>query len=97
MVLIHGDKRVLLNSISRIRDFLQSELKLTLHPKKIRLQPADKGFAFLGAYIYPDGVLAGRRIVRNFRECIFNPFASPEKQTQRVQSYLGLFAHRGHL
>jgi hypothetical protein len=97
MVLIHGDKRVLLNSISRIREFLQSELKLTLHPKKIRLQPADKGFAFLGAYIYPGGVSAGKRIVKNFRECIFNPFASPEKQTQRVQSYLGLFAHRGHL
>ena len=94
MVLIHSDKRVLLNAISRIREFLQSELKLTLHPKKIRLQLADKGFAFLGAYIYPDGVAVGRRIVKNFKECIFNPFANPEKQVQRVRSYLGLLEPR---
>ncbi|MDR1812094.1 MAG: RNA-directed DNA polymerase [Candidatus Fibromonas sp.] len=90
-VLIHNDKQVLLNAIFRIREFLQGELKLTLHPKKIRLQTADKGFAFLGAYVYPDGVALGRRIVKNFRGCVFNPFADPEKQAQRVQSYLGLF------
>ena len=93
MVLIHSDKQVLLNAIYRIRAFLQNELKLTLHPKKIKLQPADKGFAFLGAYIYPNGSTAGRRIVKNFRECIFNPFANPEKQTQRVQSYLSYFRY----
>jgi len=81
---------ILLNSIFRIREFLQSELKLTLHPKKIRLQPADKGFAFLGAYIYPNKIAVGKRIVKNFRECIFNPLANRQKQAQRVQSYLGL-------
>jgi len=93
MVLIHSDKRVLLNAISSIREFLKNELKLTLHPKKIRLQPASKGFAFLGAYIYPDGTTVGRRIVKNFRECIFNRFANPEKQIQRVQSYLSYFRY----
>jgi len=91
MVLIHSDKRVLLNAISCIREFLQTELKLILHPKKIKLQPADKGFAFLGAYIYPNRIAVGKRIVKNFRECIFNPLATPEKQMQRVQSYLGFF------
>jgi len=91
MVLIHSDKQVLLNAISSVREFLKSELRLTLHPKKIRLQPADKGFAFLGTYIYPNGITVGKRIVKNFRECIFNPFANRQKQAQRVQSYLGLF------
>jgi len=91
MVLVHSDKRVLLNAIFSIREFLKSELKLTLHPKKIRLQPAYKGFAFLGAYIYPGGITVGRRIVKNFRECIFNPLANRQKQAQRVQSYLGQF------
>ena len=92
MVLIHGDKRILLDAVSSIREFLLDELKLTLHPKKIRLQPAAKGFAFLGAYIYPNGITVGRRVVKKFRECIFNPLPNPEKQAQRVQSYLGLMA-----
>ncbi len=91
MVLIHSDKQVLLNSISGIRKFLQNKLKLALHPKKIRLQPADKGFAFLGAYIYPNRTTVGKRIVKNFRECIFSPLANRQKQAQRVQSYLGFF------
>jgi len=93
MILIHSDKQVLLNAVSRIREFLSQELKLTLHPKKIKLQSADKGFAFLGAYIYPNKILAGRRIVNNFKECIYNPDTDSEKQNCRVQSYLGLFSH----
>ncbi|MDR2583086.1 MAG: RNA-directed DNA polymerase [Fibromonadaceae bacterium] len=93
MVLIHSDKQILLNAISSIRSFMRNRLNLILHPKKIKLQPATKGFAFLGAYIYPHGVVAGKRIVNNFKECIFSPFSNPEKQTQRVQSYLGLLTH----
>jgi len=89
MVLIHRDKQILLSAISSIREFMSRELNLILHPKKIKLQPAIKGFAFLGAYIYPNGIAVGRRVVKNFRECVFNPFANPEKQAQRVQSYLG--------
>ncbi|MDR2579983.1 MAG: RNA-directed DNA polymerase [Fibromonadaceae bacterium] len=90
MVLIHSDKQILLNAISRIREFMSNDLKLTLHPRKIKLQQANKGFAFLGAYIYPNKIIAGRRIIKNFRQCIFSPFANPEKQAQRVQSYLGM-------
>jgi len=93
MVLIHSDKRILLNAISSIRKFMQSKLNLAMHPKKIKLQPAVKGFAFLGAYIYPHGVIMGKRIAKNFRTCIFNPFPNQEKQAQRVQSYLGLLGH----
>lgn len=93
MVLVHSDKQVLLNAISSIRSFMQNKLNLTLHPKKIKLQPAAKGFAFLGAYIYPHGSVAGRRVVNNFKECIFSSLSNYEKQAQRVQSYLGLLTH----
>jgi retron-type reverse transcriptase len=93
MVLIHSDKQVLLNAISQIREFLSKELKLTLHPRKIRLQQAAKGFDFLGAHIFPFSMQPGKRIAGNFRECVFNPSPSPEKQAQRVQSYLGLVMH----
>jgi len=43
----------LLNAISQIREFLSKELKLILHPHKIRLQQVVKGFDFLGAHILP--------------------------------------------
>jgi hypothetical protein len=93
MVLIHSDKQILLDAISQIREFLSRELKLTLHPRKIRLQQATKGFDFLGAHILPFHLLPGKRIAGNFRECIFSPLANSEKQAQRVQSYLGLLGH----
>jgi hypothetical protein len=95
MLLIHGDRLVLLDAISRIREFLAKELRLTLHPRKIRLQRADKGFAFLGAYIYLRKIMAGRRIVKNFKQCIYDPCPDWERQNRRVQSYLGLMSHFG--
>jgi len=93
MVLIHGSKQILLKAISQIREFLSKDLKLTLHPRKIRLQQAAKGFDFLGTHILPFHLLPGKRIAGNFRECIFSPLPNPEKQAQRVQSYLGLLTH----
>jgi len=93
MLLIHNDRQVLWGAISRIREFLAEELRLTLHPRKIRLQRADKGFAFLGAYIYRRKIMAGRRIVKNFKKCIYEPCPNLEKQSRRVQSYLGLMSH----
>ncbi len=90
MVLIHSDKQILLNAILHIREFLLKKLKLTLHPRKIRLQQAYKGFDFLGARISPFYLGPGKRIAGNFCECIFDPLPNFEKQVQRVQSYLGL-------
>jgi RNA-directed DNA polymerase len=95
MLLIHRDKSVLLSAVSRIREFLSNDLRLTLHPRKIKLQPADKGFAFLGMYIYPNRVVAGRRIAGNFKNRLFNPDSDSGKQSVRVQSYLGLLSHFG--
>ena len=95
MLLIHKEKPVLLDAVSRVREFLADELRLTLHPRKIKLQRADKGFAFLGAYIYRRKTIAGRRIVKNFKKCIYEPCPDSEKQGRRVQSYLGLMTHFG--
>jgi len=95
MLLIHRDKSVLSGAVSRIREFLSKKLNLTLHPRKIKLQSADKGFAFLGMYIYPDRVVAGRRIAENFKNCLFNPEPDYSKQSVRLQSYLGLLSHFG--
>jgi len=95
MILIHSGKPVLLDAISRVREFLSEELRLILHPGKIKLQSAGKGFAFLGAYIYPNKLLAGRRVVKNFKACLYNPDPDLERQGCRIQSYLGLMLHFG--
>jgi hypothetical protein len=93
MVLMHSDKQILLNAISQIREFLSDELKLTLHPRKICLQQAFKGFNFLGARVSPFYLHPGKRIANNFRKCLFNPHPDINRQAQRVQSYLGLVRH----
>jgi hypothetical protein len=88
MVFIDNDKNILLNAISSVREFLANELNLTLHPKKIKLQHSSKGFAFLGAYIYPNRIMIGKRIMQNFRKAVFS-----ENNIVKVQSYLGLLKH----
>jgi hypothetical protein len=46
-VIIHQDKQQLLDAIPLIRSFLSHQLHLTLHPKKISLQPVQHGVLFL--------------------------------------------------
>ncbi|GHV16932.1 hypothetical protein AGMMS49938_17380 [Fibrobacterales bacterium] len=90
MLLVHSEKSVLLSCIDEIRKFLSENLWLTLHPKKIKLQLASKGFSFLGAYIKPFKAHLGRRSIGNFRDCVLQPLPNRQKQAQRVQSYIGL-------
>ena len=73
--------------------FIKRELKLTLHPKKIYLQPVTNGFPFPGAFILPYRTYPGRRIVGNFRRAIMQPDKDPQKQENRITSYKGLFSH----
>ena len=93
MVLMHSDKQVLLDAIEPIRSFLSSQLHLTLHPRKIQLQPAVRGFAFLGVFILPFRTYPGKRIVRNYMRCLKHPVSDSNLQKQRVKSYLGLLMH----
>lgn len=93
MFLIHKDKEVLKQAIPQIRDFLKNQLELTLHPKKIYLQPVTNGFPFLGAFILPHRIYPGRRIVGNMKQVVLHPDKDPEKQKSRINSYKGLFSH----
>jgi hypothetical protein len=53
MVIVHRDKEYLKLIIPLIRQYLQKELLLELHPKKISLQYYSRGVSFLGAIIKP--------------------------------------------
>lgn len=51
--IIHRDKELLKRHIREINAYLQANLGLTLHPKKIYLQEISKGVTFLGAVVKP--------------------------------------------
>lgn len=90
-VIIHKDKEYLKSIISPIREFLQNHLKLTLHPKKIYLQPISHGVQFLWAFIKPYRCYRSRRTISNFykkmKECNYTP------SEESLNSYLWLFIH----
>lgn len=50
-VIVHEDKAFLLGLKDRLKEFIQRELAMTLHPKKVYLQHYTKGVKFIGAVI----------------------------------------------
>lgn len=103
-ILIHRDKEYLKSCLPKIRQFLIENLWLTLHPKKIYLQPVQNGVLFLGTYIKPWRKYVGRRTKWNFYECInfinkrlqnIDPLSDTEKNRilAQVNSYLWFFQH----
>lgn len=74
--------------IKKIEKFLKDELELTLHPNKRYLQDASKGMAFLGTVIYPGRIVAGKRVVKNFRKGVIE-FENGIKNAETVVSYMG--------
>lgn len=77
--------------LERIREFLCG-LGLTLHPKKIYIQSVNHGVLFLGNKIYPNMILAGPRIKRNYARAIFEVIAGVKDLTTLI-SYMGHFVH----
>jgi len=102
-ILIHSSHEYLKTLIPQIADFLQSQLKLTLHPRKIYLQHYSKGVHFLGAMIKPNHIKSGKRIKGNFY-CAIDRYNQKLKSHQpnhkeqvkflcSINSYLGIMSH----
>jgi len=102
-VLVHSDKALLTSLVPQIRSYLANELGLTLHPRKIYLQPVSNGVPFLGVHVTPHRILVGRRVIRNFRNSIihYTQAVVDHKPTHQekdaflasMNSYLGIFIH----
>ena len=73
--------------IKAIGEFLRSK-KLTLHPHKIRLQESSRGVAFLGAVVYHNHVVAGKRLRQNLRIACEEVVAG-RRGVDTVVSYMG--------
>lgn len=89
--------------LTEFDQFLKEELGLTLHPKKIYLQPAKIGVPFLGAYIKPNYIMAGKRVLKNFMQKArgYEKLAQNHKPSKEelneiqasINSYLGIMRH----
>ncbi len=65
-VIIDNNKEKLKKLVSKINTYLQQELWLSLHPKKIYLQHYTKGVLFLGVYIKPHRTYIRKRTIGYF-------------------------------
>jgi len=86
-ILIHTNKEYLKSLIPVIRQYLQTELGLTLHPNKIYLQHYNRGVQYLGAIIKPNRIYVSKRTKGNFYEAIQkqNLIARINKPTKQEQ------------
>ena len=102
-VLIHNNKEYLKSLIVPIQKYLQTELHLILHPKKIYLQQYNKGIKYLGAVIKPHRIYIANQTKGNFYNAIkkqneivqnYKPTKQEQKEFQAIMnSYLGTISH----
>jgi len=99
-IIINNDKNYLISLIQKIKVFLETNLLLNIHPKKIFLQHYNKGVTFLGSYIKPNRIYIKNSTKGNFYEKIrqVNYILNNEpnkndlkKIVSSINSYLGLF------
>jgi retron-type reverse transcriptase len=104
-IFVHPSKEVLKNLIPLLSAFLEENLHLTLHPKKIYLQHYTKGVAFTGIFIKPYRQYVGKRIRRKMNYTLLNTYrqlyTDNSCETDQnihhwigsVNSYLGISKH----
>jgi hypothetical protein len=102
-LIVHRSRAFLKKIVPKIQSYLQDNLRLILHPRKIYLQPCRHGVKFLGCFIKPSHIVINHRTIRNFKRSLYfyNKLARDHKpdKTERmafiasVNSYLGIMKH----
>lgn len=87
-VVLSEDKQYLENLISKISNFLQTELKLSLNPKKVFIKTLASGVDFLGWVNFPHHRVLRTTTKRRMLKRLERNFA-PET----IMSYFGLLSH----
>ena len=87
-VIFSEDRNYLENIIPKIFEFLESSLKLSLHPGKLFIKTINSGVDFLGWINFPDyRVLRAATKKRMFRKL------RTSRKSESLNSYLGLLGH----
>ena len=102
-LLVHPSRPYLKRLIPRIHDYLRNKLGLTLHPRKIYLQPCANGVKYLGCFVKPSHIVVNHRTLKNFKQSLYahNKLAKDHKPDRderaafisSVNSYLGILKH----
>lgn len=99
-VAISRNKKQLLDVLHDAREWLDRNLGLTLHPRKVYLQEARKGVVFTGAAIMPGRTYCGKTTVEHLFERIeeWNNMTdvSREQAEDFVRSINSLFGYMKH-
>ncbi len=100
-ILLFEDKQHLESAVFAIKKYLEEELRVTIHPKKIYLQPSSAGVEFLGSLIKPYKSYSTVRVKGNFYEAVKEINRELKKKEKlslvkqdevlaKVNSYLGV-------
>lgn len=86
--ILSTDKGLLIRNLRLIGDFLQNELKISLHPKKVFIKTVASGVDFLGWVNFPHHTVLRTKTKRRMMNRI-KENSTPET----LASYLGLLKH----
>lgn len=88
-VLMHQDKKVLTQLLSKVETFLRHRLFLSLHPDKVSIETLASGVDFLGWAHFPD-----HRVLRTAtKQRMFRNIMAKNGKPETIQSYIGLLRH----
>lgn len=87
-VLLSKNKSWLRMQIPIMREFLQKELKLSLHPQKVFIKTLASGVDFLGWVHFPD-----HRVLRTATKKRMTKRTQMVLNSQNFNSYMGLLKH----
>ena len=88
-VILDRDKNYLIDLISKISDFLNTELKLSMHENKVYIKTLSSGVDFLGWVHFPY-----HRVLRTAtKRRMFKRLQQNNYLQQSLNSYLGLLKH----
>lgn len=85
-------KKLIGEDMEKIEIFL-TEMGLTLHPKKQFNISVRNGVDFLGAKVYLDHILPGKRVIRNLADKVYRFATTGEGEINGFGSYDGLMAY----
>ncbi|MBS0655583.1 MAG: group II intron reverse transcriptase domain-containing protein [Verrucomicrobia bacterium] len=99
-IILSNNEHHLYALIATIGDFLSSQLKLELHPRKVIIRKLSQGIDFVGYVLFSHHILLRARTKQRMKKRLNEAYGSylfgtinAAGMDQKLQSYLGLLSH----